>query len=160
MTTDETSAQAESLLNEQAIRSQAQEDGITHLSTGIAVTRDGKILAVRRAANDFLGGTYELPGGGVDAGETLPESVARELAEETGLRLKRIISTFEGFEYTTPKKPKVRQLNFLVEADGEVVLSDEHDAAEWVDGNSLNTVEMTDSMRTCFRDALNKADHL
>lgn len=38
---------------EASIRKKAAEDGITHLSTGIAVLRDKKILMVRRAKDDF-----------------------------------------------------------------------------------------------------------
>ncbi len=44
---------------------------------------DGKILLVRqrRTAEPY----YLLPGGGVDAGETLAEALRREVLEETGL---------------------------------------------------------------------------
>lgn len=160
MSKDQADAQANYIIDEQAVRERAKADGITHLSTGIAVLRDGKILAVRRAADDFLGGSYELPGGGVDDDETLPQSVARELIEETGLTLGRIVGVFDGFEYSTPKKPKVRQLNFLVEADGEVVLSEEHDAADWVDQSNLSNLDMTDSMHDCFVAAFNELDRL
>lgn len=142
------------VISEQEIRSKAEADGMTHLSTGIAVIRDGKVLAVRRAADDFLGGSFELPGGGVDAGETLQESVERELLEETGLTVTRILGMFDGFEYATPKKPKVRQLNFLVEAGGEVTLSTEHDSFVWADKMDLGTLHMTGPMKHCFEDAL------
>jgi len=60
---------------------------------------------------------------------------------------------FPGFDYTTPKKPKVRQLNFLVEADGEVVLSPEHDQFQWADEPSLADLKMSAEMRQCFKQA-------
>ena len=59
------------MLDENAIRDKAAKEGITHISTGVAVVNDGKILLVRRSIDDFLGGYYELPGGGVDDGETI-----------------------------------------------------------------------------------------
>ncbi|HSX06422.1 MAG TPA: NUDIX domain-containing protein [Candidatus Saccharimonadia bacterium] len=147
------------VIPETAIRRQAEADGITHLSTGIAVAYDGKILVVRRTPDDFLGGSYELPGGGVDPGETLTESVARELLEETNLRLTRVVAMFPGFEYSTPSKPKVRQLNFLVETEGhEVQLSAEHDDFVFVDEKGLKLLEMTGPMKDCFKNALSAAD--
>src|SRR5215470_8936038 len=57
---------------------------------GIAVaghTDDGRWLLVRRADT----GTWALPGGTVEWGETLRESYPRELAEEAGVD----VSTFE-----------------------------------------------------------------
>jgi 8-oxo-dGTP diphosphatase len=140
---------------EAVLRQQAAKDAITHLSTGIAVFGDGQLLVVRRAQNDFLGGNYELPGGGIDAGESFEQSVARELLEETGLKLEAITGMFSSFEYETPTKPKVRQLNFLVTAAGSVRLSDEHDAFAWiVDNSDFQKLESTPLMRSCVRNAL------
>lgn len=94
------------MLNELAIREQASKDRITHLSTGVAIVKDDKILLVRRSIDDFLGGYYELPGGGVDEGETIIQTAMREVIEETGLEPLRVITRFKGFDYTTDKKPK------------------------------------------------------
>lgn len=141
------------VIPEAELREHAAAEGITHLSTGVAVVRDGEILAVRREPNDFMGGEYELPGGGVDEGETLAESVAREVREETGLTVCTIVGMFPGFEYTTPKKPKVRQLNFVVETEGAVVLSAEHDQYKWVDAEEAKGLPMSDAMHDCFDQA-------
>jgi 8-oxo-dGTP pyrophosphatase MutT (NUDIX family) len=43
--------------------------------------RDGRVLMVEPA---FLPGRWDLPGGGVEPGERLPEGVVREVWEETG----------------------------------------------------------------------------
>ena len=116
------------MINEVTIRKQAQSDGITHISTGVAVVKDDKILVVRRVAyDDTLAGAWELPGGGVDSNETIEQGAIRELLEETGLEVDKIIGTFDGFDYTTSKKPKVRQVNFKVTVrSGDIRLS-EHD---------------------------------
>lgn len=140
--------------NEQVFREQAERDGITHISTGVAVVKDNKILLARRAQHDFLGGQYELPGGGVDPGETITDAAIREVAEETGLTVTRVIGTFDGFDYTTDKKPRVRQINFLVEADGTVTLDpNEHDEYAWIGETEIDTLGATDTMKQCVHDA-------
>ena len=45
----------------------------------------GRFLVARRAADDPLGPVWEFPGGKVEPGESLPEALARELAEELGI---------------------------------------------------------------------------
>ncbi|HUC37187.1 MAG TPA: NUDIX domain-containing protein [Acidimicrobiales bacterium] len=50
---------------------------------GVAVV-DGSLLMVRRA-NPPEAGRWTIPGGRVEAGETIAEAVERELGEETGL---------------------------------------------------------------------------
>ena len=145
------------MLDEPAIREKAKNDGITHISTGIAVIKDGEILLVRRSIDDFLGGYYELPGGGVDDGETIEEAAFREVKEETGLEPSRIILTFMGFDYTTDKKPRVRQINLIMEVGpGNVNLSSKHDEYLWANQSDLRSLKITENMVECINDAFTK----
>ncbi|MCF3960807.1 NUDIX hydrolase [Streptomyces fuscigenes] len=50
---------------------------------GVVVREDGRLLAIRRADN----GTWELPGGILELNETPEAGVAREVLEETGIRV-------------------------------------------------------------------------
>ncbi len=50
----------------------------------IVVDDDGRLLLIRRA-NPPAQGTWSIPGGRVEAGESHVDAVVRELAEETGL---------------------------------------------------------------------------
>jgi ADP-ribose pyrophosphatase YjhB (NUDIX family) len=54
------------------------------VGVGAVVFVDGRIVLVKRA-HEPLKGEWNLPGGGVEVGETLREACAREILEETGL---------------------------------------------------------------------------
>ncbi|MCU1640840.1 MAG: hypothetical protein JWN03_1115 [Nocardia sp.] len=134
---------------ERELRQQANAEGITHFVVGVAVFRNGKLLVVRRVADDYHGGMYELPGGGVESGESFAECVERELFEETGLRIQRITDVLGGFDYATRTKSRVRKYSFVVETEaGDVLLSPgEHDQFQWIDADSLDNLPMADDMR-------------
>ena len=142
------------MIEEKLIRQKANEDGVTHFATGIAVFQDGRLLVARRVAHDdFLAGEWELPGGGVDAGETIEQGAVRELKEETNLDVEKIIGTFEGFDYSTPKKPKVRQINFKVNVvPGDIILT-EHDIFKWITYDEVNELKTNDVMQNCLLNA-------
>jgi mutator protein MutT len=60
---------------------------VTHrpeVAVGAVALRDGALLHVRRGHGPAAG-TWSVPGGRVEAGETLHEAVVREVTEETGL---------------------------------------------------------------------------
>ena len=148
----------ELIFKEKEIREKGKKDGINHFSSGIAVMKEDRILIIKRSIDDFLGGNYELPGGGIEDGETFFDGVTRELKEETGLNLKGISLLFEGFDYNTETKNRVRQVNFLVTTDTyEITLSHEHESFLWVGIDGINNLTMTEEMRKCIREAIHIA---
>ena len=56
------------------------------LAVSAAIIRDGKVVIVRRGAG-VATGVYTLPGGVVEAGETVREAVVREVREEIGMTI-------------------------------------------------------------------------
>lgn len=58
----------------------------------------GEYLAIKRLS-PVENGTWEFPGGRVDAGETLEKALEREIREETGLKvdIERFIGWGQGF---------------------------------------------------------------
>src|SRR5262249_10880236 len=59
------------------------------LAVSAAIIRDGRVLIVRRARPPAQG-IYTLPGGVVEAGETLHEAVIREIREETSMTIEPV----------------------------------------------------------------------
>ena len=59
----------------------------------VIVIRDGKIAMMHSRKYDY----YKLPGGGIEPGETLEETLIREVREESGLVVK--IETIKEFGY-------------------------------------------------------------
>jgi len=56
-----------------------------HIVVSAAVIERGDAFLLTRRANDaHLGGRWEFPGGKVEAGETLAETLVREMREELG----------------------------------------------------------------------------
>ena len=55
------------------------------VGVGIVLDRQGKVLIGQRQPDGLLGGLWEFPGGKQEPGETMADTVVRELQEEVGL---------------------------------------------------------------------------
>lgn len=113
------------------LTAQDAADGIQQQVVG-AVIQDGeRVLLLRRPVDDFRGGTWELPSGKVDPGESLDDALAREVAEETGLTVAGVSAYLGAFEYTSGSGKRTRQHTWVVTVEpGEVHLT-EHDDYAW-----------------------------
>jgi ADP-ribose pyrophosphatase YjhB (NUDIX family) len=106
------------------------------LAASVAVFRDGRVLIARRARAPWLG-SYSLPGGVVEAGETLRAAALRELKEETGLEAD-IVAFLDHVEPIGWEGERVRT-HFVIAVfiarwrAGEPSLSDEADDFAWID---------------------------
>ncbi|MGB7405363.1 MAG: 8-oxo-dGTP diphosphatase MutT [Pacificimonas sp.] len=56
-----------------------------HVAAAALVDRDGRILLSQRPDGKHLAGTWEFPGGKIEAGETPEAALIRELREELGI---------------------------------------------------------------------------
>ena len=117
------------------------------LAVSAAIVRDGKILVVRRARPP-ANGLYTLPGGVVEAGETLEEAVAREVLEETSLTIAPV--ALAGFRETIVRDGDDRvERHFVILCfasrwlAGEPVLNEELSEARWLDPAEISSLATT-----------------
>jgi 8-oxo-dGTP diphosphatase len=101
----------------------------------------GRVLLIRRARPPFKG-SYALPGGFVDVGETAEAAARRELLEETGVSAPAVLRLVGV--YSDPKRDP-RGHSVAVAFWGRVrsakpVAGDDAAAAEWVDGWEAETL--------------------
>jgi A/G-specific adenine glycosylase len=57
------------------------------VTAGVVWSDDGRFLVAQRPLDGLLGGLWEFPGGKQKPGETLPDCLRRELAEELGIEV-------------------------------------------------------------------------
>jgi 8-oxo-dGTP diphosphatase len=106
---------------------------------GVAVIRDGKVLLGRRhddpekASSAMHGeGTWTMPGGKLDFGESFEEGAARELAEETGLAAD--VSAFELVSLANNRLPDAHFVTVGLKcqsSSGEPQVMEPDEITEW-----------------------------
>ncbi len=91
---------------------------------GIITDKDERVLLCHRRDHDL----WNLPGGGVEVGESPWDALIREIKEETGLEAKPVHLT--GV-YSKPDKNEI-VLSFACQIEGgEIALTDEADKIEY-----------------------------
>jgi len=98
--------------------------------TAAVIERPGAVLIAKRKRGDRFGGTWEFPGGKIEAGETPEECLCREIEEELGLKI--LIGPGLGvFPYASGGWA-VEIIAFRAVWTGGDPVSREHDEVRWV----------------------------
>lgn len=126
-------------------------------ASAVVVDDDGRILLQRRRDNDL----WALPGGGMEIGESIGETAAREVREETGFEVQPL---YVIGVYSDPKHVfayddgEVRQefsvcvaCQLLV---GELSVSNESHEVDWFAPEVVSTLAMHDRIRVRVFDYL------
>jgi 8-oxo-dGTP diphosphatase len=133
------------------------------LAVSAAIVRDGRVLIVRRARSPALG-VYTLPGGVVEAGETLIEAVTREVREETGLVIAPVALAGHREAILRDAEQRVER-HFVILAfaarwvSGEPVLNEELAAWEWMRPAELEGLRTTEGLAEIVADAFALVEH-
>ncbi|EOC99792.1 NUDIX domain-containing protein [Caldisalinibacter kiritimatiensis] len=106
--------------------------------TKALITKGNDVLILKRNNTSFAAGYWDIPGGKLEFGESLQESLVREVNEETSLQidLAGVISTSSGIN-SEKKKQYITVVYLCNYLSGEVVLSNEHSEYMWVNIRNL-----------------------
>lgn len=116
------------------------------VGVGGVVISKGRVLLIRRG-NPPLEGEWSIPGGTLEVGETLPEAVKRELAEETGLvvRVGELIEVLERIFLDPEGRTKYHYviLDYLCEVtSGNARAGSDATDLAWADESELGKYEL------------------
>ena len=102
------------------------------------IYNENRVFATQRGYGEYKDG-WEFPGGKIEEGETPQDALKREILEEldTEISVGELIDTIE-YDYPTFH---LSMDCFLCEiVSGDLVLK-EHEAAKWLDKDTIDTVE-------------------
>lgn len=119
---------------------QKSQQGATN---AIILNDNNQILFTERSStDDYFPGYWELPGGGMEYGETPQEGLKREILEECGIEIE-IIKPIDANTYFINELQRI-EITFLCKAkDTKVKLSHEHTKHLWLDFEDINTIKIS-----------------
>jgi ADP-ribose pyrophosphatase YjhB (NUDIX family) len=118
-----------------------------------------KLLLTKRVDN----GLWCLPGGGVDAGESVAEACEREVLEETGLivKAKKLLGVYSDphriAEYANGNRFHIVRLNFEAEVlGGQLAVTDETTDVDFFDLSDIDNLDLMQPHKERIADALTR----
>lgn len=102
------------------LQMQAVAEGKVCVVGALIRNTKGHVFVQKRAPTRRLfPSCWDVVGGHVEAGETLFQALAREVTEETGWKLTRLVALLNTFDWTGNRIER-REFDFLVEVDGDL----------------------------------------
>ncbi|MCK0191559.1 (deoxy)nucleoside triphosphate pyrophosphohydrolase [Arenibacter sp. F20364] len=105
------------------------------------IKHDNKILCVQRGANkyNYISKKYEFPGGKIENGETLEDTIIREVQEE----LKMTIKTEKQYLTVKHQYPDfaLTMYSFICSCEDPTVQLTEHIAYQWLASSELEGLD-------------------
>jgi 8-oxo-dGTP pyrophosphatase MutT (NUDIX family) len=110
----------------------------------IIVNPEGHVFVQRRSDDRKLfPGLWDIPGGHVEPGESPLEALAREVHEETGWRVERVVAELGEWSWQGDDGDERRELDFVVEVRGDLAaprLGPGYVECAWVGPDELDRV--------------------
>ena len=127
--------------------------GRPELCVGAVVVDDDRLLLIRRGHGPAAG-EWSVPGGRVEAGETLAEAVVREVAEETGVEV--VCEQMLGWvERISPDHHFVIldfRAQLLGTGEGDPVAGDDADEAAWIPLHEVAELNLVEGLAEFLKD--------
>jgi 8-oxo-dGTP pyrophosphatase MutT (NUDIX family) len=103
--------------------------------------KNGRIYVHRRTPDrTLLPGAWDIPGGHVEPGETFRRALTREIQEETGWRLNRVVADLGTCDWTDAGR-HIQEVDYIVTVTGDHgaprLEAGLHDASAWITANDL-----------------------
>jgi ADP-ribose pyrophosphatase YjhB (NUDIX family) len=133
-----------------------------YLAVSAAIIRDGRVLVTQRARGPGIG-IWSMPGGVVEAGETLIEALMREIKEETSLTIEPV--ALAGHREVVVRDGQGRASRHFVILcfasrwiAGEPRLNEELSDARWLRPEELSTLKTTDGLAEIVAQAFERME--
>ena len=112
------------------------------VGVGAVVVQAGRVLLVRRGSEPMKG-NWSLPGGVLEVGESLAEGVAREVEEETGLRVE-VVELVELLDRIHREEGRVRYHYVIADylcrvTGGDLRAASDAEAVRWTERAEWNS---------------------
>lgn len=120
-----------------------------------------KFLVIKRKGDEIHPNKWAFPGGIIEEGEEFDQALKREIKEEVGLEVKKIIKKISEYNYLRKDNSETKGKCFLIETNNfNVKINDEIQDFRWVsleEFEELDYVEgLDEELRTAFTKFQNK----
>ena len=120
------------------------------VGVGAVVWKDDRLLLIRRGRNPRKG-SWSLPGGRQELGETVNQAAAREIREETGIEI-RILDTLAVIDLIDRDGDAIAHHYTVIDVQaewvaGEARAGDDAEAVAWVLPDQLDGYDLTEKLR-------------
>jgi 8-oxo-dGTP diphosphatase len=102
-----------------------------------------RLLIMKRKSAEVYENIWDVPGGKREDGDTLKQAIAREIKEETGLALDKVLLALSScvFRGMAVDSPLIFRNIYLCTANGKVKLSHEHSEYKWIGSSEIGDYE-------------------
>ncbi len=124
---------------------------------GLVARPDGKVLIVREGSQYDEGselGNWDVVGGRIEPHEPLLEGLAREVFEESGLKVTvgALLGVTENFPVIKGETVHIIRVYYACTTlETEAVLSQDHDAHEWIDPEAYESYGLMKDVAEMFK---------